>query len=324
MSINISYLFGDEYISSFYAGMGKPRSIIVKAYIKRLISLLEIKNYDLVWIEKELFPWLPEWGERYLKSLNIPYVVDYDDAIFHKYDLHQNRLIRTILGDKIDNVIRNAALVIVGNDYLADRAKRAGNKNIVVLPTVVDVDRYSTKKLDSESLFTIGWVGTPNTTRFLFEIAPVLQNISKKIKFKLNLLGGNSIQIDGVDVETIEWNENTESSIIQTFSCGIMPIPDYPFERGKCGYKLIQYMACGKPVVASPVGVNCKIVDHGKTGFLASTHIEWCEALINLMKDRNKCLRMGEMAREKVVANYSLQSTAPYLYSLFKGFESIR
>ncbi len=121
------------------------------------------------------------------------------------------------------------------------------------------------------------------------------------------------------DLELIEWSEANEVAEVQSFDIGIMPLQDQPFERGKCGYKLIQYMSCGLPVVASPVGVNAEIVREGFNGFLASNEDEWREALTMLITDGVLRDRMGRAGREIVVERYSLVSQAPRLVELFSS-----
>jgi len=99
--------------------------------------------------------------------------------------------------------------------------------------------------------------------------------------------------------------------LIQSMAIGVMPLPDTPWTRGKCGYKLIQYMACGLPVIASPVGVNAEIVEHGVNGFLAETDAEWREALVTLLRDPDLRSRMGAAGRQKVEKQYSIQVWGP-------------
>ena len=117
----------------------------------------------------------------------------------------------------------------------------------------------------------------------------------------------------------VPWREETEATEVSRFDVGVMPLPDEPFERGKCGYKLIQYMACGIPVVASPVGVNRQIVRHGESGFLASTAEEWIQALQLLHGDVALRKRMGAAGRRFFEREYSLQSTAPRLAEILRN-----
>src|SRR5207247_11301647 len=119
-----------------------PFRKFIRAYGRRLRERLQASCYDSIWIEFEALPWLPAWMEELLFRTQIPYVVHYDDAIFHRYDQHASRVVRRLLGTKIDRVMRNAALVIAGNEYLATHAQRAGAARVELVPTVVDLNAY--------------------------------------------------------------------------------------------------------------------------------------------------------------------------------------
>ena len=139
-------LLEDDYIRSLYGGKRPSIIQVVRAYARRIAKLIKSRSFDLLWIEKELFPWLPAWAERILAGSGIPYVVDYDDAVFHRYDMHNNPIIRKLLGKSIDTVMCHASTVVVGNDYLAGHARQAGAVRIEYLPSVVDVNRYTIRK----------------------------------------------------------------------------------------------------------------------------------------------------------------------------------
>ena len=130
------------------------------------------------------------------------------------------------------------------------------------------------------------------------------------------LIGAGENPFSGLMATIRDWDEATETAGIGNFDVGIMPLPDNPWERGKCGFKLIQYMACGKPVVASPVGVNREIVVEGVNGFLASTQKEWVDALLRLKEDPDLRRTMGEKGRRMVEEEYCLQVTAPRLHRI--------
>jgi glycosyltransferase involved in cell wall biosynthesis len=311
VELQIAPLLDDDYVRSLYTGKRQSVSSVVMAYIRRIVRLANSRSFDLLWIEKELFPWLPAWAERLLAGLGVPYAADYDDAVFHRYDMHANLIIRALLGKSIDSVMRHATTVVVGNDYLAERARRAGASRIEYLPSVVDVNRYSIRE-KTDKQCRIGWVGSPITAPYV--IREALEEVSKQIGVRLVLVGaGDQDPLPGVAKEVLPWSEDSEVAHIQSFDVGIMPLPDGPFEQGKCGYKLIQYMACGLPVVASPVGVNTRIVEQGKTGFLASSNTDWVQALIMLSKDTGMRSDLGKAGRKKVEQEYSLQVTAPRL-----------
>ena len=286
----------------------------MSAFVRRLTSVLTLPYGNLVYIEYELLPFTPPWLEGFLKWRGYCMVVDYDDAIFHRYDQHPNKLVRAVLGRKIARVMQLADLVIVGNQYLAEYAFRAGARNVQILPTAVDLERYPLiTETSNPRVFTIGWIGSPSTAIYLQAIAPALAEVCKSGAVRVRLIGSGPVSLSGVPVEIVPWSEDTEVSEIRKFDVGIMPLPDEPWARGKCALKLIQYMAGRLPLVASPVGVNNTILEHGVNGYLANSLAEWKWALRALAKDPVLRRRMGLAGRAKVEREYSLQVTAPLL-----------
>lgn len=312
--------FGDEYVRGIYTGKPVPITGILSAYFKRLSFLVASSSYDLLWLEKELFPWMPSWFEDLLFRMRIPYAVDYDDAVYHRYDMHPAAPVRALLGRKIDRVMQRAALVIVGNETLADRANRAGAKRVEQLPSVVDVGRYKVKTVDIESPLRIGWIGSPVTAPYLNLVREALEILAHQTDIHLTLIGSGSMDLlEYVPATILPWTEELELSIGEMFDVGIMPLVDGPFERGKCGYKLVQYMAAGLPVVASPVGINKQFVIPGDNGYLAASTGEWLEALQKLSRDAELRLKMGQSGRHQAEQMYNLQGTAPKLLALLSS-----
>lgn len=315
IDVSVTPLLNDVYLESLYSGNRKPIFTVALCYIRRIYILLRCKKYDLLWIEKELFPWLPSWAEQMLSFFKIPYIVDYDDAIFHQYDLHKRKVVRYILGRKIKTIMNGAVLVIAGNEYIAKYAKNANANRIEIIPTVIDLNKYN---IDHRPLkvFTIGWIGSPSTAKYLQIIKAVLTQFCKEVQTRIVLIGSGPIRLGEIPIEVRSWSETTEVAGIQSFDVGIMPLPDEPWEQGKCGYKLIQYMACGIPVIASPVGINNSIVDNGVNGYLASNPEEWMFALRTLHNRPELRVKFGESGRKKVGSRYSLQVTSPLLVRL--------
>jgi glycosyltransferase involved in cell wall biosynthesis len=314
--VKVSPLLSDAYLRALYSGGSRWREVIL-GYLSRLRTLLQVQRFDVVIIEKEVFPFVPAFAEYVLYSLGIPYLVDYDDALFHRYDLHQNPFVRRLLGRKIDAVMRHSTTVVAGNDYLAERARHAGARRVEIIPTVVDADRYQPRLDRNNPVPVIGWIGTPQTSRYLMPLLPVFSQLKKQIPFRVIAVGARPDDFTDTVVEVVPWSEDTEVSIIQTFDIGIMPLSDTPWERGKCGYKLIQYMACGIPVVASPVGVNQKIVKHGVNGYLAADN-GWGGHLTELLHCPDLRQTLGAQGRRDVEAWYSLQVQAPRFVSLIR------
>ena len=314
--IDVSPLLSNLYLNRTYAGRNIPLFDVLTSYLRRVRHMLNSHSYDLVWIEYEVFPWLPFGVETMLMKSSVPYVVDYDDAVFHRYDQHTMNVVRNILGSKIDHVMKRASLVIAGNEYIAQRAGEAGAKRIEILPTAVDLERFETKKPPINAELKIGWIGTPMTIHYLNEIEEALTIVCRDGNARLVTIGSSFAHPDNVETESREWSEETEIEELSKFDVGIMPLTDSPWERGKCGHKLIQYMACSKPVIASPVGVNATIVEHGTNGFLASTTGDWVNAFTALSTDRILREQMGKAGRKKVERLYCTAVTAPRLAQL--------
>ncbi|NQU85503.1 MAG: glycosyltransferase family 4 protein [Mariniphaga sp.] len=317
INICVTSFFDDDYLVSKYAGTVSLARIFT-LYVKRLHLILQAKHFDLVWVEKEMIPWVPSLIELGLFHKRVPLVVDYDDAIFHRYDQSRFSAVRFLLGKKIDAVMRRADLVIVGNDYISERAKQAGAKFIKLIPTVVDISRYTVPITDPERPFTIGWIGSPITAPYLYPLTTLLSDLAHSKNIRILAIGANPEQVSSLPIETRPWSLKKEVEEIQHFDIGIMPLPDEPFERGKCGYKLIQYMACGKPVIASPVGINTKIVQEGVNGFLAETHEQWSSAFEQLYFDSSRRIQMGMEGRKLVETQYSMQINAPKIEKLLR------
>ena len=304
-------LFDDYQLADRYNHNRYEFSSLIKAYSHRVMMLLQRHRFDLLWIEKEALPWMPYWFEGMLLHRS-RYVVDCDDAIFHNYDQNPSALVRRIYGKRIDHLMASSSLMVAGNDYLAQRAREAGARWVEIAPTVIDLDRYSVKSDSSNHVdpLRIVWIGSPSTTRYLDLLREPLAMLSRRFTIQLCVIGGKAFSIPGVDIKAVPWTEATEVAAILACDIGVMPLIDSPWERGKCGYKLIQYMACGLPVVASPVGVNCEIVRTGENGFLADNDQAWVDTLSKLLTDALLRKRMGAAGRKLIEKKYCIQQVA--------------
>lgn len=318
--VTLSSLFDDEYLSRLY-GQGERSALkIAWLYLRRLTVLFGVFRYDLIWIEYEIFPYLPAFAERLLRLLGRKYVADYDDAIFHNYDLSGSPLIRGLLCHKIDAVMRNSWYVTAGNNYLMERAREAGAARIAFVPTVVDRQRYPVRAGLATDGPVIGWIGSPSTQKYVVGIRDALGRACQLHGARLMLVGASSQVIDelrGINVEVVPWSEASEADLICRMDIGIMPLLDGPWEKGKCGYKLIQYMACAVPVIASPIGVNIELVSSSHSGLFADTAAEWENALFQLLESPERRRQLGEAGRQAVEKTFSLQVQAPVLSRIF-------
>jgi len=301
----------------------KKLFIVIHSYFYRFLLLVHLllfkKRYTLVLIEYELFPYFPALFEYILYKRGIRYIVDYDDAIFHKYDMSKNKLIYGFLKNKIAKVMKYADHVIVCNTYLESYAKKY-NDNAFRLPTVVQLDKYK-KEMETfskqelikkeDDTFVIGWIGSRTTSVYILEILPAIEKfVTTYPNVQFDLVGFDSNLLSHEELEkyhmnVITWKEEKEIENILNFDVGVMPLNDDPWSRGKCGFKLVQYMSCSKPVIASPVGVNILLVKEDENGFLAKTVDEWFSAFEKLYLDKSLRKKMSEYNFHKIETEYS-------------------
>ena len=306
-TFDVRPILDNDYVRSLYGGPRFGVGRVLKAYGRRIWALRSRMKYDVVWLEKEALPWLPAWVEI-SRMEGIPFVVDYDDAWFHRYQSHW---LSPLLGHKIDLIMRVAHTVVAGNDFLARHARQAGARHVEIVPTAIDFARYRDLPARAPgSALNVGWIGIPLNAHYLSIIEPALR---KTEGINLQVVGGPvPAALAGIEAESFPWTEDSEISRIADFDVGIMPLADTTWERGKCAYKLIQVMAAGKPVIASPVGANRQVVQHGVNGFLADTTEQWAEAL-SALKDADLRRRMGQAARQTVIDGYTTDVAGPRL-----------
>jgi glycosyltransferase involved in cell wall biosynthesis len=318
INVSVLPLFSEKYLDCLYAKKSVIKiKYIVIAYIKRFFKIWFINKYDLIVIEKELFPYCPSWFE-YIISSNKKCIIDYDDAIFHNYDLHPNIIVRFLLKNKIDKIMRYSHTVTVGNHYLANRASRAQAKKIYVIPTVIDINRYTVKKYLNNTPIVIGWIGTQSSFKYLFSIKNVLKRLTQEYNILIHIVGTKKTLGLGDKEVHFEWSEDTEVNSILKFDIGIMPLFDTPWEQGKCAYKLIQYMGCGIPVVASAIGANNSIVHNEQNGYLVHTKEEWYNAISLYINNIENRKQHGRHGRHLVEEEYCIQRQVDKYIQIYK------
>jgi glycosyltransferase involved in cell wall biosynthesis len=310
IDLQIRHLLGDDYLRARFSGGVLPITTMLKDGLARLGDLWHQNDYDAIMLYSELIPLMPGWLERAL--IRKPYIYDFDDAFYLKYRIGRMRLASPLLGAKFDTVLAGATAVTAGNHVLANYA-RIHNTNTGYLPTVVDNLRYLPQpaKRDSQ-VFTVGWIGSPSTAPYLSELASPLSAIGQERPVRFIVIGGKAPVIPNVTVVEHDWNENTELDLINSFDVGVMPLLDDEWARGKCAFKLIQYMACAVPVIASPVGANISVVN-AECGLLATTQQDWIDAFRLLRNQPETRAKMGEAGRARVVQHYSLNQNLPIL-----------
>jgi glycosyltransferase involved in cell wall biosynthesis len=319
LELDCAPLFGDDYLKKLFAGGDIDKLRIAAMYYNRIKLLIFKRNFDVIWVHDEIFPYLFGFMERLVFLRGRPVIYDFDDAIFHQYDDHKNALVRFFLGKKLQGLLRGSALAVCGNKYLQNYAMRFC-KNTIVIPTVLDTDHFRpANSRVTHKLVTIGWIGSPSTWDYVKPLVPLLSRLAAELNFKVRVIGAGPNAQALPHFELVNWSEETEVGEIQNMDIGIMPLPDEKWARGKCGYKLIQYMACGVAVIASPVGVNTDILESNVSGILASSEIEWEQALRKLIAKPKLRATMGKSGRQKIVDQYSLQSQSSRLVEAVKA-----
>lgn len=311
--LEINSFLDDAYLRRRFAGKKSSLLPFIAAYIKFFAGLSQSRRFNLAIIYAELLPFFPGWLER--KLLTIPFIYDFDDAFYLKYRSGRLRWLRILLGYKFERTMAAAVAVTAGSAELAAYARRF-NRNVYLLPSVVDTEhlRPSSAEISQHlpQTFTVGWIGSPSTAPFLQQLVEPLRLFGRATPVRLLVVGGAAPVIPGVEVIEHPWSLDQELPLIQQFDVGVMPLPDTPWTRGKCAYKLIQCMACGIPVIASPVGANVDAVP-ATCGILASSDEQWLAAFRLLAADATMRQSMGAAGRKWVEQRYSVQSVLPTL-----------
>jgi len=292
---------------------------VIKGFLRRFTGLIKIPGYDFIVIYREAAPMGPpvfEW--IYTKVFRKKMIFDFDDSIWVPAVSDNYKWIRIFKCYwKIKYICKWAYKISVGNMYLYDFAKKY-NKNVLLNPTCVDtVYHHNIIHSHNADKITIGWTGSFSTLIYLNQVIEVLQELEKNYSFDFIVIADNNPQLPLKQFKFLKWRKQTEIEDLLKIDIGIMPLPDSDFERGKCGFKIIQFFALGIPAVASPVGVNKKIIDQNINGFLCETQQQWYVALEKLMADKVLREKMGIAGREKVEKNYSVASNASNFLSLF-------
>ncbi len=304
-----------KLFASLYRRGELPRTSLglLRAGIRRLGDAFAARNVDVLFVQREAMifgPPLIEWLAK--KVGHCPLVLDLDDATYISYSSPTYGRLGSVLKwpGKTDRLIRWANVVTCGNRTIADYVRSQGT-DAVVIPTVVDTDRFRPASGSNRSdppVPVIGWIGTHSTYPYLESIFPALQDLARSHRFLLKIIGSgrDQVRVPGVSVQTLDWSLEREVEDFQSFDIGLYPIVDDGWSAGKSGFKAIQYMAVGIPHVVTPLGACAEIGEPGVTHLSASSRDEWCGALSRLLRDGELRERMGESGRQHALRHYHL------------------
>lgn len=290
-----------------------PRISQIVRLISTLWILRDFRRFDLIITNRDIVPDIKiRFFERVITRSQTKLVIDLDDAI---YIGERNR--------KMVNIFSNAVYIVVGNEYLSSFVSKY-NDRISIIPSVVDLAKIKVRK-NSSNTFTIGWMGSSGTTLLHLPLVyPALKELVKINGKRMRLLFVSDYKPKlPLELEPFcdfeFWSEDEENLLLNRMDVGLMPMPDNPFERGKCGFKAIQYMAAGIPALVSPVGANATIIDDGITGFHCNSVNDWVERIKYLIENPRVCTEMGIKARQKVEMQYSVEIAAKMWCQIFEN-----
>jgi glycosyltransferase involved in cell wall biosynthesis len=315
--------FEDEELHSLVyqrGHTGKKVRLVARGLRRRLSVISKARNYDLVYILREAALLGPPVFEHFIHQQHVPFVFDFDDAIFVSYRSPSNGYLSYLkFASKTKTICRLASHVMVGNPYLAEYARQVNN-NVTVIPTTIDTEEYQVPPRKTEpGPLVIGWTGSHSTVQHLNTLRGALKKLAEKEHFRLRVVGAPTYECAPIDVEVVKWRSATESQDLSTVDIGVMPLPEDNWSKGKCGLKALQFMALGIPTICSPVGVNRDIIQDNENGFLAASEDEWVDKLSRLFRSAELRRRLGDAGRKTIEQKYSAAVQAPRVYEIFKS-----
>jgi glycosyltransferase involved in cell wall biosynthesis len=291
-------------------------ALMLSAFARRANAMRLARDYDAAFVFREVATIGPAFYERVLARAGIPYVVDFDDAIWMENDASKNGLFAKLrFPAKTKTIVRLAQAVTVGNQYLANWS-RQHNDNVHIVPTSIELADYDVRpEPPSDEPFVIGWIGSFSTLVHLEQVRSAVETFGKTRKVRFVVVADQPLAkpFANVDHVYVKWNGDREVDDIAQMHIGLMPLLDHEFAKGKCGLKALQYMAVGRPAVVAPVGVNADIVKDGENGFFATTESEWLRAFERLADSADLRRRLGAAGRKTVEEGYSAEIAAAKL-----------
>lgn len=261
-------------------------------------------GYDAVILQRQL---IPRIALTLLRTFARKLIFDIDDAVWLRDSYHPRGLQSRKRLHRFQAIVRASDLIVAGNEFLASFAERVAPGRTMVIPTCVDVDAYRPTRKATDAL-TLVWVGSSSTLQGLDQVRWSLESIGRAVpEAELRIICDKSLSLHCLPVDFLPWRAESESADIASSHIGIAAMPDDDWSRGKCGLKIVQYLAAGLPVIANPVGVHREMVIPGETGFLAETAEQWIAAVRHLASPDER-ERMGRNAQRMATERYSIEA----------------
>lgn len=294
----------------FFEGAGFTVELLTSR-LNFLKVIDRIRGADVLYIQRLLFNPLKL---SIIKTAAKKIVYDFDDAVM--YGARGESATRA---RKFRNMVKHADAVLCGNHFLVREAKKHRGDSIYYVPTVVDTDEYPIKQHIDIKPVTVGWIGSRSTLRYLVDLEELVLKAPDQTVVMFKIVADRSLNTDAPNVVFEKWTADKEKSLLLSFDIGVMPLRDDVWSRGKCGLKLIQYMASGLPSVTHPMGAAQEIITDGVDGMLRSDMDGWRNAIEDLATDVPRRARMGRAARDVVEERYSLRVWGPKVREIIEG-----
>ena len=285
----------------------------LSAYLKRIGLLFKIRKYDIVYVHLWATPFGLPFYEWLLRKAAKKMIYDIDDLVYLKnVKSKANPLVAYIKGRKKPiYLMKRADHVITCTPYL-DQFVRQYNSNTTDISSTVDTEkRYLlVNDYSNNRIVTVGWSGSLNTSKYFYLLENVLKRLKAKYDFNILAIGDANVKITGLDIEAMDWNEETEIKNLQRIDIGLYPLPNEEWVLGKSGLKAIQYMALGIPTIATAIGANFRVIENNVSGFLVNSEDEWYDSIGRLIENAELRKQVGTLARKRIDEFYSIKANS--------------
>jgi len=299
---------------------------LFSTFTRRVRDLHQLRDFDYIYVQKPILP-APLFNIELRIAREAKMIFDFDDAIYFKKPGGNMVAQLWPQAQRISQICKRAHRVVVGNKHLGDFVQKL-KVDPIILPTGIDTDIYEEQSRYNKrdhKISVLGWVGSPATSTELNLIVPSLIDLHSKAPFVCRVIGGAPATIPvRFPIEWRDWSLEKAISDVAHLDIGLAPMRDTPWNRGKCGLKVLQYWGAGVPVVASPVGVYKQMIRDGENGMLASNREEWTEKILALLKNADLRRKVVEGGRQTVREHYSLKALAPQFISIFEEAEEAK
>lgn len=307
----ILYIRGKIGLKIYYTLLG---------YLRRIRDLFRLRRYDGIYIFLYVTPFGIPFFEWLYTKVQPAFVYDIDDLVFLKAKSKANPIAQWIKGrSKPAFLMKRAKHVITCTPFL-DNYARQFTLHTTDISSTIDTDVYRPlESTESHGPITIGWSGSHSTSAYVGLLSDVLRRIKQEFSVKILVIGDPGFSIQGLEMEAIAWNNETEVQDLQRIDIGIYPLPDEQWVYGKSGLKALQYMALGIPTVATAIGANFRVIKHGESGFLVKTDDEWYSTISRLISDPSLRSEIGRKARARVEKYYSIKANRDTYLNILKN-----